>query len=132
MNTISTQRASSAGTIAALYARWIDLANILSADTDTARLYKAENPLVDIEILTNRHAEEQIQIMSYLCEIPAQTPTEALMKLSIWRRSNSDTDPIEDFSSRSDYMAYCAYQDLLSITGNWDIATKSDKRHLAR
>jgi len=87
--------------------------------------------MCELEAKINRQIDEQIRIVAYLCEIPAKTANEVLMKLSIWRRSHGDNKPEEDFASRSEYIAYCAYRDLLSLTDNWGLATDSDRAALA-
>jgi len=117
------------GTVSALYWRWIELSNALAAD-GTASV-KNKHQMCELEAKINRQIDEQIRIVAYLCEIPAKTANEVLMKLSIWRRSHGDNKPEEDFASRSEYIAYCAYRDLLSLTDNWGLATDSDRAALA-
>ncbi len=129
MTKTAPQMPSQIGTISALYSRWVELSQTLS--TDSAKSVQNDNQMHKLEAKIDRHIDEQIKIVAYLCEIPAKTASEALMKLSIWRRSHGDTKPQEDFASRSEYIAYCAYRDLLSITDNWNIATDSDKAALA-
>ncbi|PHS37881.1 MAG: hypothetical protein COA91_08940 [Robiginitomaculum sp.] len=130
MSRIATQNPSQAGTISKLYERWIELSKILTIDS--AKSVQNENQMQRLETKINRHIDEQIRIVAYLCEIPAKTASEVLMKLSIWRRSHGDNKPEEDFASRSEYIAYCAYRDLLSLTDNWNLATDNDKQFLVK
>jgi hypothetical protein len=70
--------------------------------------------------------DAQTSLMSMAAHLPARSVEDALYKLAFWRWDSNDLEA--EFSSlqRGDQIAYSAFRDLATLTGESDVLTPTD------